>query len=450
MLAPRPPSSVRVTPDGRVGRAGVPPLEIDEQRGALRGKLRRARHFAQEPSHSLANSHKASITGARQPVRNCCTSVHNAHLMRTHELQSPSGDRPSGNIRGTRSPAVGRRGMIATSQTLASAAGLKVLQSGGNAIDAAVTAAAVLAVIEPSMNGIGGDLLALVYDAKTKKIYGLDSTGRSAHAATPAEYAKRGLTEMPARGPLVVDVPGVVEGWHQLLTRFGTIDLGTALAPAIAFARDGFPVAELMANEWNDQRGHARCRSARPQRRSCPTARRRSSARSSRTRGSRARSRRSPKKAAMRSMTGSIARAIVADMQIAQRPARSARLRRSPGRLGRADLDELSRLRRARNAAEHAGVRRARDAQHHGGLRHRGARPQLRRLPARRQRSQAHCVRRSRRLPRRSRSHAEGRAAAIDLEGLRGVAAARDQHEQGRGDTIHRISPASIMATRST
>ena len=161
-----------------------------------------------------------------------------------------SGDRPSGNIRGTRSPAVGRRGMIATSQSLSSAAGLKVLQSGGNAIDAAVTAAAVLAVIEPSMNGIGGDLLALVYDAKTKRIYGLDSTGRSAHAATAAEYAARGITEMPSRGPLVVDVPGVVEGWHQLLKRFGTIDLGSALAPAIAFARDGFPVAELMANDW--------------------------------------------------------------------------------------------------------------------------------------------------------------------------------------------------------
>ena len=143
--------------------------------------------------------------------------------------------------------------MIATSQSLSSAAGLRVLQSGGNAIDAAVTAAAVLAVIEPSMNGIGGDLLALVYDANTKKIFGLDSTGRSAHAATPAEYAKRGVTEMPTRGPLVGDVPGVVEGWHQLLTRFGTIDLGAALAPAIAFARDGFPVAELVANEWKDQ-----------------------------------------------------------------------------------------------------------------------------------------------------------------------------------------------------
>ena len=142
--------------------------------------------------------------------------------------------------------------MIATSQTLASAAGLNVLQHGGNAIDAVVTAAAVLAVIEPSMNGIGGDLLAIVYDAKTKKIYGLDSTGRSAYAATPEEFARRGITEMPGSGPLSVDVPGVVEGWHQLLTRFGTISLARAIAPAIPYARDGFPVAELMANEWKD------------------------------------------------------------------------------------------------------------------------------------------------------------------------------------------------------
>jgi gamma-glutamyltranspeptidase/glutathione hydrolase len=142
--------------------------------------------------------------------------------------------------------------MIATSQSLASAAGLRVLQNGGNAIDAAVSAAAVLAVVEPSMNGIGGDLLALVYDAKSKKIHGLDSTGRSAYAATPEEYKRRGLTQMPGKGPLTVDVPGVVDGWHQLLSRFGTISLAEAIAPAIDFARDGFPVAELMANEWQD------------------------------------------------------------------------------------------------------------------------------------------------------------------------------------------------------
>lgn len=140
--------------------------------------------------------------------------------------------------------------MIATSQTLASAAGLRVLQEGGNAIDAAVAAAAVLAVVEPSMNGLGGDLLALVYDARTRTAYGLDATGRSPRAATPEAFASRGWQEMPVAGPLAVDVPGVVEGWHQLLARFGTISLGQALAPAIGYAREGFPVAELMAAEW--------------------------------------------------------------------------------------------------------------------------------------------------------------------------------------------------------
>ena len=140
--------------------------------------------------------------------------------------------------------------MVATSQALASAAGLKVLQDGGNAVDAAVTAAGVLAVVEPSMNGLGGDLFALVYDAKSQRVHGLDSSGRSAYRATPEEFARRGLTEMPASGPLPVDVPGVVEGWHQLLARFGTVPLSRALQPAIGYARDGFPVQQLMAAEW--------------------------------------------------------------------------------------------------------------------------------------------------------------------------------------------------------
>lgn len=177
-----------------------------------------------------------------------------ALIMTTSAAQQPirPGDRPSGNILATRSAAVGRHGMIATSQALASAAGLRVLQEGGNAIDAAVTAAAVLAVVEPSMNGIGGDLFALVHDAKTKQVSGLDSSGRSAYRATPEEFARRGLTEMAEGGPLAVDVPGVVEGWHQLLTRFGTISLSKALQPAIAYARDGFPVQEIMATQWQD------------------------------------------------------------------------------------------------------------------------------------------------------------------------------------------------------
>lgn len=162
----------------------------------------------------------------------------------------PPGDRPAGNIQGTRSAPVARHGMIATSQSLASVAGLKAMQDGGNAIDAAITAAAVLSVVEPSMNGIGGDLFALVYDAKTKKVYGLDSSGRSSHLATPAEFARRGLTRMPGSGPLPVDVPGVVEGWSQLLSRFGTSSLSKVLGPAIAYARDGFGVHEIVAGDW--------------------------------------------------------------------------------------------------------------------------------------------------------------------------------------------------------
>jgi len=162
------------------------------------------------------------------------------------------GDRPAGNIRGTRSAPIARHGMIATSQALASAAGLKTLQDGGNAIDAAVTAAAVLSVVEPSMNSIGGDLFALVYDAKTKKVYALDSSGRSSHRATPEDMVRRGLTDMPGTGPLPVDVPGLIEGWHQLLSRFGTSSFDKVLQPAIGYARDGFGVQEIVAGQWAD------------------------------------------------------------------------------------------------------------------------------------------------------------------------------------------------------
>jgi gamma-glutamyltranspeptidase/glutathione hydrolase len=161
-----------------------------------------------------------------------------------------SGDRPAGNIHGTRSVVYATNGLIATSQALASAAGLRALQDGGNAIDAAVTAAAVLSVVEPSMTGIGGDLFAIVWDANMKRLHALDSCGRSAHGATPDEYARRGLQQMPAAGPLAVTVPGVVEGWHQLLSRFGTKTIADALQPAIRYARDGFPVQPVIAADW--------------------------------------------------------------------------------------------------------------------------------------------------------------------------------------------------------
>jgi gamma-glutamyltranspeptidase / glutathione hydrolase len=160
------------------------------------------------------------------------------------------GDRPAGNIHSTRSAVMGRNGMIATSQPLASAAGLRVLQDGGNAIDAAVTAAAVLAVVEPSMTGIGGDLFAIVFDAKTKSLHGLNASGRSAYAATPAEYAKRRQEQMPITGVLAVTVPGVVEGWSELLSKFGTMPMSRIVQPAIEYARTGYPVSEIISAQW--------------------------------------------------------------------------------------------------------------------------------------------------------------------------------------------------------
>jgi gamma-glutamyltranspeptidase/glutathione hydrolase len=160
------------------------------------------------------------------------------------------GDRPAANPHSTRSVVMGRNGMIATSQPLASAAGLKVLQDGGNAIDAAVTAAAVLAVVEPSMTGIGGDLFAFVYDARTKTLRALNASGRSAYAATPEAYAKRGQTRMPGAGVLTITVPGVVEGWSELLSKYGTLPMAKVVAPAIEYAKNGYPVSEIISGEW--------------------------------------------------------------------------------------------------------------------------------------------------------------------------------------------------------
>ena len=165
-------------------------------------------------------------------------------------MQQTAGDRPAGNPRGTRSVVMARNGAIATSQPLATAAGLRVLQSGGNAIDAAVTAAAVLSVVEPTMNGAGGDLFAIVYSAKDKKVHGLNASGRAPAAATPEEFKKRNLQQIPLRGELSVSVPGVVDGWSELVSKHGTRTLAQALEPAIAYARDGYAVSEIIADQW--------------------------------------------------------------------------------------------------------------------------------------------------------------------------------------------------------
>ena len=163
---------------------------------------------------------------------------------------APSGDRPAGRICGTRSPVLARNGVIATSQPLASAAGLQVLQEGGNAIDAAVTAAAVLAVVEPPMTGVGGDLFALVYDGKSRTLKALNSSGRAGANARPEALRGRGMSGMPTHGPTTITVPGSVAGWSELLRSHGTVPFARALAPAIAYARDGYPIAEIVAAQW--------------------------------------------------------------------------------------------------------------------------------------------------------------------------------------------------------
>lgn len=147
---------------------------------------------------------------------------------------------------------LGRNGMVCTSQPLASAAGLRVLQDGGNAIDAAIAAAAVLNVVEPMMTGIGGDMFAIVYSSKTGELTGLNASGRSPYAMTLAALKQKGYTSMPQQGADAITVPGAVDGWCSLAERFGTMKLDRLFAPAIAYAEDGFPVSEIIATQWQE------------------------------------------------------------------------------------------------------------------------------------------------------------------------------------------------------
>ncbi|HEV8149008.1 MAG TPA: gamma-glutamyltransferase, partial [Gemmatimonadales bacterium] len=137
-----------------------------------------------------------------------------------------------------------------TSQPLATAAGLAVLQHGGNAIDAAVTAAAVLNLVEPHMTGIGGDMFALFWSARDKKLVGLNASGRSGSLMTREELAKRGHPTVPLFGAEPITVPGALSGWAALLERYGTLSLAQALAPAIRLAEEGFPVSPVIAGQW--------------------------------------------------------------------------------------------------------------------------------------------------------------------------------------------------------
>lgn len=154
-----------------------------------------------------------------------------------------SGSAGAGAPAQNRPDVAGARGAVVAGHPLAAAEGHRVLRDGGNAVDAAVTMAAALAVLRPHMNGMGGDAFALVYDAGSGEVAALNGSGRAGARATPALFDERGLGEIPEKGPLTVTVPGAVGAWAAALRRFGTLSLAEALAPAIRFAADGFPVS---------------------------------------------------------------------------------------------------------------------------------------------------------------------------------------------------------------
>ena len=142
------------------------------------------------------------------------------------------------------------RGIVATSHPLASAAGVQILDAGGNAIDAAIAANAAMGVMEPTGNGIGGDLFAIVYLAESNEVIGLNASGWAPAALTPAFLAEQDIDEMPARGVHTVTVPGVVAGWHSLRARYGRLTFERILEPAIHYAEDGFPLSPVTAGLW--------------------------------------------------------------------------------------------------------------------------------------------------------------------------------------------------------
>jgi gamma-glutamyltranspeptidase/glutathione hydrolase len=150
----------------------------------------------------------------------------------------------------TRSEVLAPSVMAATSQPLATEAALAVMRRGGSAVDGAIAANAVLGLTEPTGAGVGGDLFAIVWDPKTQKLYGLNASGRSPRSLTLEYFKSQGMTHIPPLGPLPVTVPGAVDGWFELHGRFGRLPMTDVLAPAIGYARKGFPVTEVIAAGW--------------------------------------------------------------------------------------------------------------------------------------------------------------------------------------------------------
>lgn len=161
-----------------------------------------------------------------------------------------AGDRINGRAFATRSEIIARQGMAATSHPLATQIAIDILQQGGTAVDAAIAANAALGLMEPTGSGMGGDLFALVWIDQENKLYGLNASGRSPDGLALEEFKRQGFKDIPMIGPLSVSVPGAVDGWFQLHERFGKLEMEQLLEPTIRYARQGFPVTEVIAHSW--------------------------------------------------------------------------------------------------------------------------------------------------------------------------------------------------------
>ena len=185
-----------------------------------------------------------------QPLR-----ISSALLLLAFTACAPAGATPSDDESGVEFPSTNRpevrgvHGAVSSDHPLASAVGLNVLKNGGNAVDAIISMAGVLAVVRPHMNGVGGDAFGIFYDGETREVIAMNGSGRAGALATPSFFEEAGEDAVPSTGALSVSVPGAVAAWDDALARFGTISLAEALAPGIAYARDGFPVSTRLASD---------------------------------------------------------------------------------------------------------------------------------------------------------------------------------------------------------
>ena len=365
-------------------------------------------------------------------------------MIDAQDPQDPSPG-PRQRVQVGRSKVATKYGIVAASQPLAARAGVQILERGGNAIDAAIAANAVMGLVEPHNNGIGGDLFAIYYEAKTGKVYGLNAGGW-APSGTDAGAAptRRASTTMPNSGIYSVTVPGAVKGWEMLRSRFGTLPMADILAPAIFYAEDGFPVTDVIANAWN---------------------------------GSVEKLQSDPNAATTFLIGGRAPRAgeVFKNPQLAGTLRLIARKgpagfyegktaeaildvsREKGGTMTAADLkeyqpewvDPISTTYRGWTvheiAAEHAGHRRADDAQHDGAVPARRVRPAQREGAARDDRSEEARLRRHAALRRRS-GVREGAGAADAEQGPREGARGADRSGEGR---VHGASRRSSAGSRT-